>query len=212
METKQCPYCLEFREFKFFRSGNQKCKKCQQKARVEKYHLNPEIKTKIRERQNKKYHSYSEEQKTKIKEKRKIWESENREKLNAHGRKSYEKNKLTILSNRYSRRKEKMLEDAVFEAQVKLLNCFQHFHRKNRKNSIIRPLVGCSPEEFRLHIENLWLQGMNWENYGVKKGCWNIDHIIPLSSAKEIEELKKLFHFSNTRPLWTEDNIKKSNK
>lgn len=212
METKQCPYCLEFRELKFFRSGNRKCKKCHQKARVERYHSNPEVKAKTRERAKQEYHSRSEEEKQRAKERKKIWSDNNRDKLNANGRKSYEKNKLSILTNRYTRRREKMLEDAVFEAQVKLLNCFQHFHRKNRNNSVIRPLVGCSPEEFKLHIESLWLEGMSWENYGVKKGCWNIDHIIPLSSAETIDELKKLFHFSNTRPLWAEENSRKSNK
>jgi hypothetical protein len=212
METKQCPYCLEHRELKFFRAGNRKCKKCHQKDKVERYHTNPEIKTKVQERVRREYHERSPEQKERIKEKRKIWENANREKINTHSREAYQRNKSQISKCRLSRIKKRMLEDEVFEARVKLTSCLTHFLRKNRKNSIVRPFVGCSPEEYREHIEKQWAEGMAWENYGSKKGCWNIDHIIPLSSAQTVEELKKLFHFSNTQPLWTEDNIKKSNK
>jgi len=49
---------------------------------------------------------------------------------------------------------------------------------------------------------------MNWENYGK----WHIDHIIPLASAKNKEEMENLFHYSNLQPLWASDNFKKSDK
>jgi hypothetical protein len=49
---------------------------------------------------------------------------------------------------------------------------------------------------------------MSFNNYGE----WHIDHIIPLCSASNDNELEKLFHYSNCQPLWAIDNIKKSNK
>jgi len=67
---------------------------------------------------------------------------------------------------------------------------------------------------FRKHIENKFESGMNWDNYGIGQNntTWHIDHIIPISSAKTLEEVKKLSHYSNLRPMWGSDNIRKSNK
>ena len=49
---------------------------------------------------------------------------------------------------------------------------------------------------------------MNWEN----AGKWHLDHIYPVSLAKDEEELLKLNHYTNFQPLWAVDNIKKGNK
>ena len=212
METKECPYCLEQRELKFFRRGNRKCKKCQQSERNARYKSNPEYKQRVRESARKRHHTLSPETKEKYKANKQRWAEKNRESLNARGRDFYAKNKTKIINDRYEKRKQRMAEDEVFAAKVKLLGCFQKFHRKDRKNSIVQPLVGLSPEEYKKYIESLWLEGMSWENYGCKKGCWNIDHKIPLSAANSIEELYLLFHHTNTQPLWTEENIKKSHQ
>jgi hypothetical protein len=49
---------------------------------------------------------------------------------------------------------------------------------------------------------------MSWDNYGE----WHIDHIIPISVGKNKEEIEGLNHYLNLRPLWAEENLKKSNK
>jgi len=49
---------------------------------------------------------------------------------------------------------------------------------------------------------------MNWDNYGK----WEIDHVIALSLAKTPEEMYKLCHYTNLKPLWEADNASKSNK
>ena len=51
---------------------------------------------------------------------------------------------------------------------------------------------------------------MTWENYGKYNGelnyGWDIDHIIPVSSAKNKEEILKINHYTNLQPLCSKIN------
>lgn len=84
-------------------------------------------------------------------------------------------------------------------------------HRKNTKTAT---LLGCSPAEFKSHIEKQLLPGMSWDNYGNGHGRWNIDHIIPLASfdLSKPENQLAAFHFTNCRPLWAIENVIKGCK
>jgi hypothetical protein len=68
-------------------------------------------------------------------------------------------------------------------------------------------------EDFKKHIESQFTEGMNWNNYGNKvKTDWSIDHIMPISLAITLEDVKILNHYTNLRPMWHLDNIKKRDK
>jgi len=71
-------------------------------------------------------------------------------------------------------------------------------------------VIGCTPDELRQHIEKQFTEGMSWGNYGHE--TWHIDHIIPISSGKNKDEIYRLSHYSNLQPLWAEENYEKSNK
>lgn len=72
--------------------------------------------------------------------------------------------------------------------------------------------LGCSIGELIRYIESQFQDGMTWENHGVKG--WHIDHIIPLCSfdLTDEEQLKKAIHYTNLRPLWGLENIKKGGR
>lgn len=59
--------------------------------------------------------------------------------------------------------------------------------------------------ELRNYLESKFESWMTWENYGKYNGelnyGWDIDHIIPSSSAKTEEDVIKLNHYSNLQPL-----------
>jgi hypothetical protein len=73
-------------------------------------------------------------------------------------------------------------------------------------------LVGYDVIELKRHLEEQFVDGMSWENYGE----WHIDHIKPLSSFNitdiNSDEFKKCWSLSNLQPLWAKDNLKKYNK
>lgn len=78
-----------------------------------------------------------------------------------------------------------------------------------KKGSKTEQILGCSWEYFKSHIESQFLPGMTWENWGRGADRWHVDHITPLCSARTQVEMDALCHYSNTQPLWEEDNLRK---
>lgn len=140
---------------------------------------------------------------------------ENWRKNNLEYRKIYIKNyrtenKLNI--NAYSNQYEKDIKkkDPIYKLKILLRKRIYHFlkNRKIIKSNKTFEIIGISPTGLKKYMEEKFSNGMNWNN----QGKWQIDHIIPLSSAKNEEEIYKLCHYTNLQPLWAEDNIKKGSK
>jgi hypothetical protein len=85
-------------------------------------------------------------------------------------------------------------------------------YKRVKKSYHTMDLIGCSIEELKQYLEKKFIEGMNWDNYGLRG--WHIDHIIPLSkfNLMDVNEQKKSFRYSNMQPLWARDNHKKSDK
>lgn len=67
---------------------------------------------------------------------------------------------------------------------------------------------GCTIDQYLAHIQSLFTPGMSWVNHGSGKRYWEIDHIVPLCSVKLCltEDIKRVLHYTNTRPLWSKMN------
>ena len=78
---------------------------------------------------------------------------------------------------------------------------------KNKENKTIKYLK-YSAIDLKIHIENLFEEGMNWENHGE----FHIDHIKPISSFDIDSEPSEINALSNLRPLWALDNLSKGSK
>lgn len=76
-------------------------------------------------------------------------------------------------------------------------------------------ILGCSWELFQQHIQD---KIDLWNNYAFddeRELSWDnidIDHIHPLASAKDEDEVKALCHFTNLQPLWKDVNKTKSDR
>ena len=72
-------------------------------------------------------------------------------------------------------------------------------------------------EFFKAYLESQFLPWMSWDNYGLYNGEFNygfdLDHIIPISSAQIEADLLTLNHYSNFQPLCSKINreIKRDN-
>jgi hypothetical protein len=51
---------------------------------------------------------------------------------------------------------------------------------------------------------------MTIENYG--RGSWSIDHLIPISWARDRNDIDKLSLYTNLAPKWESENSYKGNK
>jgi hypothetical protein len=69
--------------------------------------------------------------------------------------------------------------------------------------------LGCSMSALVEKFENQMQPGMNWDNFGARG--WVIDHIYPVSllDFRKISHVRKACHYSNLRPCWEAENIRK---
>jgi len=206
--TKKCGKCGELKPYGFFQKRKSSkdgyynyCKKC-----MELYHKKhrESNKDKINERSRK----WREENKEKTKQYYKEYSQENVEKIKEY-RKEYRKTYKTRrnLHNKY-RRKTDYIFKFTENIRSLILGSFKRGKNKFKKNARTETILGCTVEEFRLHIEKQFTEGMTFENHGK----WHLDHIIPIASANTEEEIIKLNHYTNFQPLWAIDNFKKGSK
>jgi hypothetical protein len=81
--------------------------------------------------------------------------------------------------------------------------------RKNiKKNDKTLNLLKYSTEEIKNHLSNLFVDDMNWDNYGTN---WHIDHIIHLSYFKDDTPCEIVNSLENLRPYNKRMNISRHN-
>ena len=148
--------------------------------------------------------------KEKISEFSKKYVEINKEKIANYKKEYYLKNKERIAKYRNEWRNNKFKNDYLFKLTNNTRTIIKQSFRRNgySKNSRTYQILGCTFEEFKEHLEKQFKDDMNWNNIGQ----WHLDHIYPVSLAKDEEELIKLNHYTNFQPMWAIDNIKKSNK
>lgn len=126
------------------------------------------------------------------------WRLKNKDRANSKLRENFKKRFYTDLEFRILKNCRSRMGNSVIAKSAKKL-------------STTVDLLGCTPLEFKAHLESQFDDKMSWDNYG---SYWSIDHIKPLSKFDLTipEEQLKAFHYTNCQPLEKIENIKKSNK
>ena len=122
------------------------------------------------------------------------------------------KNKEIIKQKRRKYQKERLEKDKLFRMKRQIRNnirtCF--LKKGEVKNKTTEEIIGISLNEFYNYLLKTYEK-----NYGTK---WNgiekvhIDHIIPLATAKNAEDIIKLCHYTNLQLLTAKDNLIKQDK
>lgn len=159
------------------------------------------------------------------------WKIKNKERERENNRRWYEANKNLVSQRKadyYNNNSEQeKLRSKVFRetfpekrrpktAQAKLVanirSKVSHIISGQYKKSSTQKYLSCSFDELKSHIEKQFLPNMTWDNYGLYG--WHIDHIKPLSAFDLSVEsnLYEAWHYTNLRPLWAKDNLRKGKK
>lgn len=222
MEKIKCIKCGDLKNQHFFSVCSNKknkrkgsCKECEKTYR----HENKErlsITTKEWQKNNplkmKEYGKKNyEKNKERKKENRKIYRLKNPDKVKESQKKYYEINRKELIKKATIYKKQKSINDPVFKFKVNVRSLIRisfktYNHRK--KATKTESILGCSLDFFKTYISNQFTKGMTLENHGK----WELDHIIPLATAKNEADIIRLNHYTNFQPLWAKDNRVKSDK
>lgn len=227
METKRCSNCklyLPLSDFSKNRSCkdgyHHECKNCNRKTQL-KY------REKNRQREKDRTKEYVIKNQDKVKKSRKIYYKNHIEKILEDKKNYYLKNRENIIqknSNYTHENKEKVNQyrkiyfqnrkqkDEVFLFSTKIRNVISQSFRRSEfvKNKHTEEILGCSIKDLKIHLYNTFFNNYGYEYDGTEKV--HIDHIIPLATAKTVEDVENLCHYTNLQLLRAEDNLKKGSK
>lgn len=222
MENKICSKCGLEKPSSEFRDKRNQCKPCeleinrQYKAKNKnklkeysiKYYNENLGKIKKRLKENKQVRdNYEKNNKEKINTYKQNWKTKNPDKYKETYKKYYKNNKVKIQQGKNIWRKQKLKTDICFKLKEKLRQIISESLRKQNytKKSRTYEILGCTYEQFKLHLESQFESWMNWDNYGKYNGelnhGWDIDHIKPLASSTCENDIIRLNHYTNLRPL-----------
>lgn len=207
MKTKICRVCQKRKKITSFHiktsnkdGRNTQCKNCKNI-----YSKNLHQKNKLSINSKKKH--YYQKNKTKIKIKHQNYYINNREIILLKCKKYQEKNRSKINTYHRNRRKKDEKYRILHSLRVRLNQA-----TKGKLSDSTKKIIGCTLEQLKKHLENQFIAGMTWKNYG--RNGWHIDHIKPCASfdLTDPKQQRKCFHYSNLQPLWATENISKGNR
>lgn len=110
--------------------------------------------------------------------------------------------------------RQKRQSDPVYRFRSSFTSLMSIYKRKTgyTGNMGTWEMVGCNFETFLAHIQSQFTEGMTLENYGSGIGKWSIDHIEPIRNAKCNEDVERVNHYTNLRPMWNTENSSRAGK
>lgn len=151
------------------------------------------------------------------KDTKKKWNIINKDKNNKRRKsviENYTDEEYAIFREKINRnRRDRLRKDPLYKLKCNISNRLNKALKKiNESKSSTKSIetIGCDIFYLKEYLEKLFESWMTWDNYGKYNGDfnygWDIDHIIPLSSAKSKEDIIILNHYTNLQPLCSKIN------
>lgn len=216
---KICNKCLIKKDSSlFFKDSSHKdglstiCKECKAMYLKKYYQKNKEdIKLQLKETYDpKSKKKYYEKNKKIILKKRADFRINNKEKISEQGKKYRQTDKHKKTKSKYE--KNRKASDKLYKLKQNIRGLIRNslIYKGVSKKTRTHEILGCSFEEFKIYIESKFETWMTWDNHGKYNGepnfGWDLDHIIPNSSAKDKQEVFRLNHYTNFQPLCSKIN------
>jgi hypothetical protein len=140
----------------------------------------------------------------------KAWAAKNRDWIRNYSAKYRDDNRLSVRKYFREYQRNRKGNDPIFKLRHNIIWLIWNSLRDGgvKKSQRTEEILGCKIPFFKAYIEQRFLPGMSWEN----RSEWHLDHITPVASADTEKKLIKLNHYTNFRPLWAADNIRKGDK
>lgn len=214
IESKKCCTCNQIKERSAFYKQRSKSDGLQNQCKVCVKKHNTEYKASHKDEIKVYNKTYTQTHKPEIRKQEQFYQKTHKEQIRAREKKYRKENRKELNAKQTRRQKERKSRDPVYKLSVNLRGRTREAIKKAgfTKTQHFKDYIGCTPLFCKEYLESKFLPGMTWENYGWGEDKWNIDHITPLSSAKTVEELYKLCHYTNLQPLWQPDNFRKGKK
>jgi hypothetical protein len=152
------------------------------------------------------------ENKEKLSKVKKEYRKENSEKIRMKNKKYRDDNIEKVRENRRMRYKERVKSDLLYVLKRAISSSIRKSlnDKKLTKEQRTEYILGCTIIDFQIYLEGKFEDWMTWKNRGLYNGelyyGWDIDHKIPLSTAKTEDDIIKLNHFTNFQPLCSHIN------
>lgn len=212
---KRLKYEVEQENLILKKQNKKKCLICLQVKDLSEYYFRQDINNYrlwCKECEKRRTKSFYTENKEEVLQKQRQYYKDNR-KLMLERKKEYadtHKEQLRLYHTKYVKDRRRNDEIFKFKSQIRHLINMSFRRQGLQKWGKTEEIVGCDLKYLREHLLKTYKKNYGYEWNGKEEV--HIDHIKPLATAKNEEEILKLCHYTNLQLLKAKDNIDKKDK